>query len=88
MIKVTRFTADWCSPCRALAPIIEQIKETNTDVVFETIDIDDNPGFVSMYNIKGIPVILIEKDGKEVNRFVGIQPKIVYETAIHNHKEN
>jgi len=88
MIKVTRFTADWCSPCRTLAPIIEDIKQSNTDVVFETIDVDQNPETVSQYNIKGIPVILIEKNGQEVNRFVGVQPKLVYETAINNHKED
>jgi thioredoxin 1 len=88
MIKVMRFTANWCSPCRALAPIIEEIKQGYSDVEFETIDIDETPESVSEYGIKGIPVIIIQNDGVETNRFVGIQPKEVYESAINSQRSN
>lgn len=88
MIKVKRFTAEWCSPCRALAPIIEEIKTENPDVTFETIDVDENPDVVSEYGIRGIPVVIVQNDGIETSRFVGIQPKNVYESAINNQRSN
>lgn len=88
MIKVKRFTAEWCSPCRALAPIIEEIKTENPDVTFETIDVDENPDAVSEYGIRGIPVVIVQNDGIETSRFVGIQPKNVYESAINNQRSN
>lgn len=88
MIKVKRFTAEWCSPCRALGPIIEEIKTENPDVTFETIDVDENPDVVSEYGIRGIPVVIVQNDGIETSRFVGIQPKNVYESAINNQRSN
>jgi thioredoxin 1 len=88
MIKVTRFTAEWCSPCRALAPVIEDIKSQNSDVEFQTIDIDEDPETVSKYGIRAVPVVLIENNGIETNRFIGVQPRLVYEEAINNQRSN
>lgn len=88
MINVKRFTAEWCSPCRALAPIIEEMKSEYPDVSFETIDVDENPDAVSEYGIRGIPVVIVQRDGVETSRFVGVQPKNVYESAINNQKGN
>lgn len=88
MIKVMRFTADWCSPCRALAPIIEDIKKENPDVDFQVIDIDDSPEFVSDYGIKSVPTVIVQNNGIETNRFIGIQPRGIYENAINNQKGN
>lgn len=88
MIKVMRFTAEWCSPCRALAPIIEEIKNEYPDVSFETIDVDENPESVSEHGIRGIPVVIVQNNGVETSRFVGIQPKNVYESAINNQRSN
>lgn len=88
MIKVTRFTAEWCSPCRALAPVIEDIKSQNSDVEFHTIDIDKEPEIVAKYGIRAVPVVLIENNGIETNRFIGIQPRMVYEEAINSQRSN
>jgi thioredoxin 1 len=88
MIKVTRFTAEWCSPCRALAPVIEDIKSQNSDVEFHTIDIDKEPEIVSKYGIRAVPVVLIENNGIETNRFIGVQPRMVYEEAINSQRSN
>ena len=88
VVKVTRFTADWCGPCRALAPIIEELKNEYTDVSFETVDVDENPELTIEFGIRGIPVVIVQNDGIETSRFVGIQPKNVYESAINNQRNN
>ena len=88
MVKVMRFTANWCSPCRALAPIIEDIKEQNPDVEFQVVDIDETPELVSEYSVMSVPTIIIQNNGVETNRFIGIQPKAMYENAINNQKGN
>jgi thioredoxin 1 len=56
------------------------------DVEFQTIDIDERPELASEYGIMGIPVVLIENEGKEVERFVGIRSREVYETAINSQR--
>jgi thioredoxin 1 len=86
MVRVKRFTASWCSPCRALAPIIDGMSNEMQDVEFQTIDIDERPELASEYGIMSIPVVLIENEGKEVERFVGIRSREVYETAINSQR--
>lgn len=88
MVKVRRYTASWCSPCRALAPIMEEMKSEYPDVVFETIDVDENPDSASADGIRGIPVVIVQNNGVETSRFVGVQPKSVYENAINNQRSN
>ena len=74
-LTVKRFTAPWCGPCRQLAPIMEQVKPQFPNVTFETIDVDDHKDVATKYGIRSIPTIVIEKDGKEVERFLGIRPE-------------
>lgn len=88
MLKVKRFTAQWCLPCQNLAPIMEDIKSQYPNVVFETIDIDDNPESVSEYGIRGVPLVVLEKGDTIIERFVGVQQRNVYENAINNQLEN
>lgn len=86
MVRVKRFTASWCSPCRALAPVIDGMSKEMQDVEFQTIDIDERPELASEYGIMSIPVVLIENEGKEVERFVGVRSREVYETAINSQR--
>jgi len=80
MIKITRFTAEWCQPCKALAPIMNDIQNEQQGVMFETIDVDQNKDAVSLYKVSSVPTVVITKNGTEVTRFTGIKPK----AAIHN----
>jgi thioredoxin 1 len=82
MTKVKRFTAAWCSPCRALSPLMEEIQKETPGVTYEVIDVDNDPDQVSQYGIRSIPVVIVEKNGVETSRFVGVQSKEVYEQAI------
>jgi thioredoxin 1 len=75
MVEVKQFSAKWCGPCKMLTPIIDEIKGEITNVNFRHIDVDENSDLVSMYGVRGVPTIVIEKDGTEVKRFVGMKQK-------------
>jgi thioredoxin len=83
MLEVKRFSAVWCGPCRALAPVMEGIKGEYTDVVFETIDVDVDHEQASKFAIRSVPTVVFVKDGVEVNRLVGVNSKLAYVNAIN-----
>jgi thioredoxin 1 len=77
------FWAPWCPPCRTLAPTIEAIAEQfdgRADVA--KLDIEQNPETAAAHAIRSIPTVLIFRDGREVDRFVGLQPRDRYERAL------
>ena len=86
MLEVKRFSAAWCGPCRALAPVMEGIKAEYSDVVFETIDVDTDHEQASKYAIRSVPTVVFVKDGVEVERLVGVNSKLAYENKINEHK--
>lgn len=68
--------AEWCGPCRALAPTIEELaKELKGKVVFGKLNVDKNPLTSKRYGISAIPTLLAFKDGKLVDKVVGAYPK-------------
>ena len=83
MLEVKRFSAAWCGPCRALAPLMEGIKSEHTDVIFETIDVDTDHEQASRFAIRSVPTVVFVKDGVEVNRLVGVNSKLAYVNAIN-----
>ena len=82
MVKVKRFTAAWCGPCKQLAPLFEQLKSEYTDVIFETIDVDMDADAAVESGVSSIPTVVIEKDGQQVQRFIGLNPKSTYVNTI------
>jgi thioredoxin 1 len=86
MLEVKRFSAVWCGPCRALAPVMEGIKAEYSDVVFETIDVDTDHEQASKYAIRSVPTVVFVKDGVEVERLIGVNSKLAYENKINEHK--
>lgn len=87
MINVIRFTASWCSPCRALAPIMDEIKSqmtSNTDVRFSVIDVDQDRESAIRYGVRSVPTVIIENNGTLVNQMVGVKTKSEYINAISN----
>jgi thioredoxin len=86
MLEVKRFSAVWCGPCRALAPVMEGIKGEYTDVVFETIDVDVDHEQASKFAIRSVPTVVFVKDGVEVDRLIGVNSKMAYENKINEHK--
>ena len=68
--------APWCGPCRMLTPTLEQLaKESNGRYVIAKLNTDENPHTASQFNISALPTMLLFKDGKLVDRLVGLQPK-------------
>jgi thioredoxin 1 len=73
------FYADWCGPCRMLAPIIEKLaKEYQGRVIVCKVNVDQLSTIAARYGIQGIPAVLVFDQGKEVNRLVGVQPQSEY----------
>ena len=69
------FWATWCGPCRGLAPKLEEIANEETDVKIVKVDVDENGELASQYGIRGIPTMLLFKEGKIVGELVGNHPK-------------
>jgi thioredoxin 1 len=85
MVKVKRFTATWCQPCRQLAPLFEQIQTSFPNVDFQTIDVDTSPEEVQANLVTSVPTVIIFKDGVAKQRYVGVQPKSMYVDTINSH---
>jgi len=70
------FWADWCGPCRMVAPIVEELaEEYEGRISFAKLDVDQSPRTASKYSIMSIPTLLIFKDGNPVSNIVGFRPK-------------
>jgi thioredoxin 1 len=78
------FWAAWCGPCRAIAPILEQIAEASEGgVTLLKVNVDENPGLAARYGIRSIPTILFVKQGTVVDRIVGAVPKAVVQDLVN-----
>ena len=68
------FSATWCGPCKMQKPIIEDLKEKYGDQVdIQEVDVDENGDMARKYSVMAVPTIVIEKDGEEVKRFMGLK---------------
>jgi thioredoxin 1 len=87
MITVKKFSASWCSPCKTLKPIFEEVRNGygSNIVKFEEYDVDEASDVASKYNIRSVPTVIIEKNGQEVGRFAGVQSKLAYVNSINEH---
>jgi len=68
--------APWCGPCRLLAPVLDQLAaELAGRVLFAKLNIDDNPSTAARFDVRSIPTLLVLRDGREVDRLVGVRPR-------------
>ncbi|MDE3015602.1 MAG: thioredoxin TrxA [Pseudomonadota bacterium] len=70
------FWAEWCGPCRQIAPVLDEIaREKNGTITIAKVNIDKNPGTPQKYGVRGIPTLIIFKNGQPASTKVGALPK-------------
>lgn len=85
-VTLVDFWATWCPPCRKLGPIVEEVAlEIGDRAVVAKLDVDHNKQTARAYAVQSIPTIIIFKNGKVVERYVGVQPKAKLIAAIEKH---
>lgn len=82
---VVDFYADWCGPCRMLAPTMEELaSQYEGKATFAKLNVDNVDEIPELFRIRSIPCVIFIKEGKEVNRIVGLRAKKEFEIAIES----
>jgi thioredoxin 1 len=84
-IVLVDFWAEWCPPCRALSPIIKKVADKTDKAKVVKLNVDENPDVAMKYGIRGIPTVLVFKDGEVAETVVGLQPESAYDSLIEKH---
>ncbi|PII82485.1 thioredoxin [Leucobacter sp. OLJS4] len=78
------FWAEWCGPCRAVAPVLDQIAEEHAGKIrIVKVNVDENPGLAAQYRITSIPAMKVFKAGEEVREIIGAMPKPMIEEHLN-----
>jgi thioredoxin 1 len=78
---VVDFWAPWCGPCRAVAPIFEQLSQDQDRVLFAKVNLDESPEYASRYGVLSIPTAILFENGEPKEAVVGPRPRSYYENA-------
>lgn len=82
------FHADWCGPCKMLAPILKQVKdELGENVKIIKIDVDKNQPLANQFQVRGVPTMILFKNGKQLWRQSGVLQKDEIVSLINKHKD-
>lgn len=84
-VTVVDFFANWCGPCRKMAPLLEEVETELTNVKFAKINTDENIEMAKKYQVSGLPTLMVFKNGEAVERIVGLMPKNSIITNIEKH---
>ena len=85
-LMMVDFWADWCGPCRKLGPVIEQLAGQYPDVVVGKVNVDDEQELAIRYGVMSIPTVIFFKDGKEIDRKVGVMPPEAFTQVLDANK--
>ena len=77
------FYADWCGPCRLVAPVIEQIAEEADGYLVGKVNVDEAPGLAEEFSVMSIPTLIVLEGGKVKARAVGVRPKEAILALLH-----
>ena len=82
------FWADWCGPCRAITPTLEELSETYSDrVTIGKLNVDKNPLMTSRYSVRAIPTLILFDEGQEQERLLGAQSKQAISDLLDRHAD-
>ena len=76
------FWAEWCGPCHAIAPVLDQIAQERSDLKVVKLNIDEEPSIAQRYGVMSIPTLILFKDGAEAKKVIGAYPKKRLEAEI------
>ncbi len=80
------FWAAWCGPCKMIAPVLEELDaEMGDKVKIVKVDVDENQQTASQFGVMSIPTLVLMKDGKEVDKVIGFQPKDALVELVNKH---
>jgi thioredoxin 1 len=75
-VMMVDFWAEWCGPCRAIAPVLDDLaRESAGKVTLAKVNVDESPGLAARYGIRSIPTILLVKQGKVADQVIGAVPR-------------
>lgn len=80
------FYADWCGPCKMLAPVLEEVSKEMEGLTIVKLNVDDVPTIANQYGIRSIPTIILFKNGNKVAQSMGFQPKEMLTAWIDQNK--
>ena len=69
------FYADWCGPCKMIAPLVEEIANERTDITVGKVNVDNDPQIAIKYGVQSIQTLIVFKNGEETDRIIGFRPK-------------
>lgn len=78
MKKYLYFSAKWCGPCETLGPVMNEVSSV---ITVDKIDVDNNQELAQKYGVRNIPTVVLLENGRELKRFIGVNPKETYINA-------